>query len=42
MMRWMVFNSKMEVIGTVVADGYTEAFAMAQRLFRYVECIQKY
>jgi hypothetical protein len=42
MMRWMVFNSKMDVIGTIVADNYTEAFAVAQRRFRYVEYIQKY
>lgn len=40
-MRWMVFNSRMDVIGTVYADGYTEAFIIAKRKFRYVEYIQK-
>lgn len=31
----------MDVIGTVYADGYTEAFIIAKRKFRYVEYIRE-
>ena len=41
MMRWLVFNSRMDVIGTVFADGYTEAFVIARNRFRDVDYIQE-
>lgn len=41
MMRWLVFNSRMDVIGTVFADGYTAAFIEARRRFRDVDYIQE-
>lgn len=41
MKTWLVFNSRMDVIGSVSADGYTEAFMVAQRRFGYVEYIQE-
>lgn len=41
MMRWMVFNSRMDFIGFVTADGYTEAFIIARRKFRNVDYIQE-
>lgn len=40
-MKWLVFNSRMDVIGTVFANGYTEAFAIARNRFRYVDYIQE-
>lgn len=40
MMRWMVFNSRMDVIGMVYAEDYTEAFMIAQRKFRNVDYIR--
>ena len=42
MMRWMVFNSRMDVVGTVYADGYTAAFIEARRRFRDVDYIQEF
>ena len=41
-MRWMVFNSRMDVIGTVYADNYTSAFIEARRRFRDVDYIQEF
>ena len=41
MMRWLVFNSRMDVIGTVFADGFTAAFIEARRRFRDVDYIQE-
>ena len=41
MKTWLVFNSKMDVVGSVRAEGYTEAFMIAQNRFRYVEYIQE-
>jgi hypothetical protein len=41
MMKWLVFNSRMDVIGTVVADGYTQAFIVASNRFRDVDYIQE-
>lgn len=41
-MEWLVFNGDMEVIGTVFADGYTEAFILARRRFGYVEYIEQF
>jgi hypothetical protein len=40
-MEWLVFNGNMQVIGTVVADGYTEAFMVARCRFGYVEYIEQ-
>ena len=41
MKTWLVFNSKMDVIGSVRAEGYTQAFVIAQNRFRYVDYIQE-
>lgn len=41
MKTWLVFNSKMIVVGSVRAEGYTEAFSLAQNRFRYVDYIQE-
>jgi len=40
-MRWMVFNSKMDVIGVVIANDYNDAWYVANRKYRYVEYIQE-
>lgn len=40
-MRWMVYNDRMECIGIVVADGYTEAFIVARNKYRNVDYIQE-
>jgi len=41
MTTWLVFNSRMDVIGSVRAEGYTQAFAIAQNRFRHVDYIQE-
>ena len=41
MKTWLVFDRRMEVIGTVRAEGYSEAFMLAMSRFRYVEYIQE-
>ena len=41
MKRWLVFNSRMDVIGKVFADGYTAAFIAARNRYRYVDYIQE-
>ncbi len=41
MTTWLVFNSRMDVIGSVRAEGYTQAFVIAQNRFRYVDYIQE-
>lgn len=41
MTTWLVFNSRMDVIGSVRAEGYTQAFAIAKNRFRYVDYIQE-
>lgn len=40
-MEWLVFNSRMDVVGTVIADGYTAAFIKARRIFQDVDYIQE-
>ena len=42
MMRWMVFNERMDVIGTVYADNYTEAFIVARRRYPEVDYTQEF
>lgn len=41
MKTWLVFNRRMDVVGTVRAESYNEAFAIAEKRFRYVEYIQE-
>ena len=41
MKTWLVFNARMDVVGTVRAEGYTEAFIVARRRFAYVDYIQE-
>lgn len=41
MVTWLVFNSRMDVIGTIVAHNYTEAFNEARYMFRDVDYIQQ-
>lgn len=41
MIRWMVFNSRTDVVGFVFADGYTEALIVATRKYRNVDYIQE-
>lgn len=40
-MRWMVYNSRMDCIGIVTADNYTEAFIVARRKYRQADYIQQ-
>jgi hypothetical protein len=42
MMEWMVYDSRMNVIGTVFADNYTSAFIEARRRFPKVDYIQEF
>ena len=41
MKTWLVFDRRMEVIGTVRAEAYSQAFTLAMSRFRYVEYIQE-
>lgn len=41
MMKWMVFNARMDVIGIVVANDYNEAWSKANDRWSYVEYIQE-
>lgn len=40
-MRWMVFDHRMECVGIVVADNYTEAFIIARQKYRNTDYIQE-
>jgi hypothetical protein len=42
MMKWMVYDSRMNVIGTVIANNYTLAFIEARRRFPKVDYIQEF
>ena len=41
MKKFLVFNSRMDVIGTVYAANYTLAFSEARYMFRDVDYIQE-
>lgn len=41
MSKWMVCDSRMNVVGFVYADNYTSAFIEARSRFGYVEYIQE-
>ena len=40
-MTYLVFNGRMEVVGTVKAQSYNEAYSLACERFRYVEYIEE-
>lgn len=40
-MKWLVFNSRMDVIGTVFASNFTMAWLEARNKFRDADYIQE-
>lgn len=40
MKKWLVFNEKMDCIGSVMADDFNDAWAIASRKYRNVDYIR--
>lgn len=40
MKKWLVFNEKMDCIGSVMADDFNDAWAIASQKYRSVDYIQ--